>query len=63
MKIHSPEYYQKMKIVIFLFALTIPLMSGIMFTGHQSSTQKKETTPAIKPEFNHDTDRLEIFIK
>jgi len=52
-----------MKIVIFLFALTIPLMSGIMFTGYQSSTQKKETAPVIKPEFNHDTDRLEIFIK
>jgi len=35
-----------MKIVIFLFALTIPLMSGIMFTGYQSSTQKKETAQA-----------------
>ena len=52
-----------MKIVIFLFALTIPLISGIMFTCYQSSTQKKETAQAIKPEFNHDTDRLEIFIK
>jgi len=35
-----------MKIVIFLFALTIPLMLGIMFTGYQSSTQKKETAQA-----------------
>jgi hypothetical protein len=31
-----------MKIMIFLVALTIPLMAGIMFTGYQSSTQKKE---------------------
>jgi len=35
-----------MKIVIFLFALTIPLLSVIMFTGYQSSTQKKETAQA-----------------
>ena len=31
-----------MKTMIFLVALTIPLMAGIMFTGYESSTQKKE---------------------
>jgi hypothetical protein len=31
-----------MKIVIFLFALTIPLLSGIMFTGYQSSNARLE---------------------
>jgi len=46
MKIHSRVYYQKMKIMIFLVALTIPLMSGIMFTDYQPSTQKKEDAQA-----------------
>jgi outer membrane murein-binding lipoprotein Lpp len=31
-----------MKILIVIVALTIPLMAGIMFTGYQSSTHKKE---------------------
>ena len=35
-----------MKIMIFLVALTIPLMSGIMFTDYQSSTQKEEAAGA-----------------
>ena len=35
-----------MKTMIFLVALTIPLMEGIMFTGYQSSTQKKEAVQA-----------------
>ena len=32
--------------MIFLVALTIPLMSGIMFTDYQSSTQKEEAVQA-----------------
>lgn len=32
--------------MIFLVAMTIPLMAGIMFTGYQSSTQKKVTAQA-----------------
>ena len=32
--------------MIFLVALTIPLMSGIMFTDYQSSTQKEEAARA-----------------
>src|SRR5450759_2975966 len=35
-----------MKTMIFLVALTIPLMSGIMFTDYQSSTQKEEAARA-----------------
>src|SRR5450759_44099 len=35
-----------MKPMIFLVALTIPLMSEIMFTDYQSSTQKKEAVQA-----------------
>jgi hypothetical protein len=35
-----------MKIMIFLAALTIPIMAGIMFTGYQSSNQKKEAAQA-----------------
>jgi hypothetical protein len=35
-----------MKRMIFLVAFTIPLMAGIMFTGYQSSTQKKEVAQA-----------------
>jgi len=35
-----------MKIMIFLVALTIPLMSGIMFTDYQSSTQNEEAAQA-----------------
>jgi hypothetical protein len=35
-----------MKIVIFLVALTIPLMSGVMATGYHSSIYKKETSQA-----------------
>ena len=31
-----------MKIMIFLLTFTIPLMAGKMFTGYQSSTQKKD---------------------
>jgi len=37
---------KKMKIMIFLVALAIPLMAGIMFTGYQSSTQKKDADQA-----------------
>ena len=32
--------------MIFLVALAIPLMAGIMFTGYQSSTQKKDADQA-----------------
>lgn len=35
-----------MKIMIFLAALTIPLMAGMMFIGYQSSVQKKEVAQA-----------------
>jgi peptidoglycan hydrolase CwlO-like protein len=43
-----------MKIMIFLAALTIPLMAGIMFTGYQSSTQKKEAAQAKVQDVNQD---------
>ena len=33
---------KKMKKMIFLVALTIPIMAGIMFTGYISSTQKQK---------------------
>jgi len=35
-----------MKKMIFLVALTIPLMAGIMFTGYRSSTQKQKAAQA-----------------
>jgi len=35
-----------MKIMIFLAALTIPLMAGMMFIGYQDSVQKKEVAQA-----------------
>lgn len=35
-----------MKLVIFFVALTIPLMSGVMSSGYQSSIYKKETAQA-----------------
>jgi hypothetical protein len=35
-----------MKIMIFLVALMIPLMAGIMFTGYQPLTQKKDADQA-----------------
>jgi hypothetical protein len=37
---------EKMKMITFLIALSIPLMSGIMFTGTQSSTQKEDPAQA-----------------
>jgi hypothetical protein len=39
----------KMKILILLIALTIPLMAGIIFTGSQTSAQTKEDAqPAVQ---------------
>jgi len=43
-----------MKIMIFLVALTIPLMAGIMFTGYKSSTQKKEVAQTKVQDANQD---------
>lgn len=41
-KSHSQYNIKIMKIMIFLVALTIPLMGGITVTGNQSSTQKQQ---------------------
>ena len=46
--------------MIFLVALTIPLMAGIMFTGYQSSTQKKEAAQTKVQDANQD---LNVFQK
>jgi len=43
-----------MKIMIFLVALTIPFMTGIMFTGYQLSTQKKEAAHTKVQDVNQD---------
>ncbi len=43
-----------MKIMIFLVALTIPFMAGIMFTGYQLSTQKKEAAHTKVQDVNQD---------
>jgi hypothetical protein len=43
-----------MKIMIFLVALTIPFMAGIMFTGYQLSTQKKEAAHTKVQDANQD---------
>lgn len=43
-----------MKKMIFLVALTIPLMSGTMFTGYRSSTEKKETARIIVQDARQD---------
>lgn len=40
--------------MIFLVALTIPLMGGIMFAGYKSSTQKKEAAQAKVEDTNED---------
>jgi hypothetical protein len=43
-----------MKIMIFLVALTIPLMSGIMLPGYNSSTQKIEVARVIVQDATQD---------
>jgi outer membrane murein-binding lipoprotein Lpp len=48
-----------MKIMIFLVALTIPLMAGIMFTGYQSSTQKKEAVRTKVQDVNQDLNAVQ----
>jgi outer membrane murein-binding lipoprotein Lpp len=48
-----------MKIMIFLAALTIPLMAGIMLTGYQSSTQKKEAVRTKMQDVNKDLNAVQ----
>jgi len=48
-----------MKIMIFLAALTIPLMAGIMLTGYQSSTQKKEAVRTKVQDVNKDLNAVQ----
>jgi hypothetical protein len=43
-----------MKKIIFILALAIPLMAGIIFTGYRSSTQKQKAAQAKDPYANRD---------
>ena len=45
--------------MIFLAALTIPLMAGIMLTGYQSSTQKKEAVRTKMQDVNKDLNAVQ----
>ena len=45
---------KKMKLMVFFVALTIPLMSGVISTGYQSSIHKKETAQAKGQDFKQD---------
>ena len=45
--------------MIFLVALTIPLMAGIMFIGYKSSTQKKEAARTKVQDANQDLNAVQ----
>jgi len=43
-----------MKKIIFILALTVPLLAGIIFTGYRSSTQKQKAAQTKVPYANRD---------